>query len=128
MSEKNEQTSGSMREEFRNLGNNLKGMINAAWESDERKEFQSEIQEGMRELGTVLDDFASEVRTSDVGQKIRHEVDGFSERVRSGEVESKAREEILKALRVLNTELEKVSDKFSTAEDETPESSTESDK
>jgi hypothetical protein len=124
MSEKNEQTGGSMREEFRNLGNNLKGMINAAWESEERKKFQSEIQEGMRELGSTLDDFATEVRSSDVGQKIRYEVDDFSERVRSGEVESKAREEILKALRVLNAELEKVSEKFSTTEDtpETPDS------
>jgi uncharacterized protein YukE len=117
MSEQNNQESGSLRDEFRNLGNNLKGMVNAAWESDERKKFQAEIEDGMRELGVVLDDLAEEIRTGDVGQKIRHEVDDFSERVRSGEVESKAREEVLKALKTLNTELEKVSEKFSSTED-----------
>lgn len=117
MSEQNKDT-GSLKEEFRNLGNNLKGMINAAWESEERKKFQAELEEGMRELGLVMDDLAEEFREGEVGKNLRREVDDFSERVRSGEVENKAREEILKALKVLNTELEKASEKFSSSEEQ----------
>lgn len=117
-----ESKSGSnLKDEFRNLGNNLKQVINAAWESEERQKFQVEIEEGMRELGFVLDDLAQGIREGEVGQNIRREVDDFSERVRTGEVESKAREEILKALKVLNTELEKASKKFAAEEEEQTE-------
>jgi len=118
MSEENKGSS-NLKDEFRNLGNNLRQVINAAWESEERKKFQSEIEEGMRELGYALDNLAQDIREGEAGQNIRREVDDFSERVRSGEVESKAREEVLKALKILNTELEKASKKFDTEEDQT---------
>ena len=119
MSEENK--SSNLKDEFRNLGNNLKQVINAAWESEERKKFQAEIEEGMRELGYALDDLAEGIREGEVGQNIRREVDDISERVRSGEVESKAREEVLKALKILNTELEKASTKFASEEEEQTE-------
>ena len=64
---------------------------------------------------------ADDIRTSETGKKIRQEVDDFSDRVRSGEVESKVRAEIHKALQALNEELDKLNEKFSPAEDETPE-------
>jgi hypothetical protein len=117
MTEENNQESSSIRDEFRNLGNALKGMLDAAWESEERKKLQSEIEEGMYELGVVLDSMAEDIRNGEAGQKIKKEVDDFSERVRSGEVESKAREEVVKALQFLNTELEKVSEKLSETEE-----------
>lgn len=112
------QEHGTLRDEFRALGENLKEMLNSAWESDERKKLHGELEEGMRELGKVLNDFASEVQSGEVGQSIRREVDQFSQRVRSGEVENKARQEILKALKLLNNELEKASEKFSPSESE----------
>jgi len=110
------QTHGTLRDEFRALGQNLKEMMNSAWESEERQKLQAELQDGMHELGSVLDEFATNVQSGEVGQTIRREVDDFSERVRSGEFESKARQEILKALKVLNNELEKASAKFSSEE------------
>jgi len=116
------QTHGTLRDEFRALGQNLKEMMNSAWESEERQNLQAELKEGMHELGNVLDEFAANVQTGEVSKSIRREVDDFSERVRSGEFESKAREEILKALKVLNTELEKASSKFSAETEESSES------
>jgi hypothetical protein len=110
------QEHSNLRDEFRTLGQNLKGMINSAWESEERKKLQSEVEAGMRELGNVLNDLATDFQSGEMGQSIRREVDQFSERVRSGEVESKARQEILKALKMLNNELEKASQKFSESE------------
>ncbi|HAY85221.1 MAG TPA: hypothetical protein DCY42_09965 [Chloroflexi bacterium] len=110
------QTHGTLRDEFRNLGENLKTMLSSAWESEERRKLQGELEEGMRELGHALDNFATEFQSGEVGQTIRREVDQFGERVRSGEVENKARQEILKALQVLNKELEKASDKLSQSE------------
>jgi len=114
--EKHEHT--SLRDEFRTLGENLKDMVNSAWESEERKKLQGELEEGLHELGRALNDLAANFQSGDVGQSIRREVDQISERVRSGEMENKARQEILKALKVLNAELEKASQKFAEADDE----------
>jgi hypothetical protein len=102
-----------LRDEFRILGENLKQFFNSAWESEERKQLQQDIKDGMKELGVVLDDFSEDVRSSEFGETIRREAEDFGERVRSGEVEHKVREGILDALQKLNTELQKASDKFS---------------
>jgi len=116
------QERGTLRDEFRTLGENLKEMVNSAWESEERKKLQSELEEGMHELGNVLNELAADFKSGEMGQNLRREVDQFSERVRTGEVENKARQEILKALKVLNKELEKASEKFEDSEtDQEPE-------
>jgi hypothetical protein len=112
MSENRTEPTGDLHDEFINLGRNLKEMFASAWESEERKKLQSELEEGMRELGAALNTMAEDLRASQTGQKLRQEVDEFSERVRSGEVELKAREEIIKVLKALNGELEKAAEKF----------------
>lgn len=107
-----------LRDEFKALGENFKAMFTSAWESDERKRLQTDLEAGMKELGNALNDLAEEFRTGQTGETIRKEVNDFGERVRSGEVEQKAREEILKALKALNMELEKATDKFSSSEED----------
>ncbi len=102
----------SLKDEFRNLGDNLKKVVGGAWESEERKKLQSEIEDGLRELGDVLNSVADDFHHGEAGQNFRRGVDDFSERVRSGEVESKARQGILHALQSLNAELEKAAERF----------------
>jgi dynactin complex subunit len=102
-----------LRDEFRNLGENLKQVFNSAWESDERKKLQQDIKDGMKELGFVLEGFAEDVRSSDVGETIRREANEFGDFIRSGEVEEKTRQGIVNALQALNSELQKAADKFS---------------
>ena len=116
MSEEPINEGSDLRDEFKALGENFKSMFTSAWESEERKNLQSELEAGMKELGSALNDLAEEFRTGQTGETIRREVNDFSERVRSGEVEQKARVEILKALKALNIELEKAADNFSSAE------------
>ena len=117
MTEENRKDSGELRDEFKTLGDNFKAMFTSAWESEERKKLQSELEAGMKELGNALNDLAADFRASEAGETLRREANDFSERVRSGEVETKAREEILKALRALNTELEKAAEKFNKPEE-----------
>lgn len=112
MSEEQTNQSSSLRDEFQALGENLKSMFNAAWESEERKKFQSEIEAGMRELGTVMNDLADDIRSSQAGETIRREANDFHERVKSGEVEEKAREEVIKVMKGLNEEIAKAVDKM----------------
>jgi hypothetical protein len=120
MTEEHKSETNNIKDEFQALGENFKSLFTSAWESEERKKLQSELEAGMRELGVTLNDLAEEIRTSQAGETIRREATDFHERVKSGEVETKAREEIVKALKALNSELEKVSEKFATnpAEDD----------
>ena len=113
MSEEKNDQGGSLRDEFQALGDNLKAIFSVAWESEERKKFQSEIEAGMRDLGTAMNDLADDIRTSQAGETLRREATEFHDRVKSGDVEDKAREEIVKVLQGLNNEISKAVGKMS---------------
>ncbi|MBW8012752.1 MAG: hypothetical protein FVQ83_16160 [Chloroflexi bacterium] len=106
------QGESNLKEEFRNLGNHLKQAMNAAWESDERKDLQHEVKASLTELGSILNQLADDFNTSETGQKIHSDVEDLGERIRSGEVEENIRAGILSALQQANTELKKAVDKF----------------
>ena len=121
MDEQNYSDQSGVKDEFKNLGDNLKNLLSSMWESEERRKFQAEIEEGMHEVGKALDDLAVEIKSGEAGQTIKKEVKQFGEQVQSGEFENKAREEILKTLKLLNQELQKAMDNFSSSEDSSEE-------
>jgi hypothetical protein len=90
------------------LGKNLIGVLRAAWDRPERQKLQQEIEGGINELGNTLRKEAKNVTENPVSQRIKSEVDDLSSRVRSGQLEGKVRDELVNALHLLNTELEKV--------------------
>jgi hypothetical protein len=98
-----------LAEEFRNLGNNLKSILLTAWESPERKKLQQEIETGMADLGSSLDQAVKEFKDSPAGQRLKGDARDFQERLRTGEVDKRIREDLLSVMRRFNEELEKVS-------------------
>ena len=98
--------------EFRLLGQNLKEILQSAWESEERRKLQREIEAGLSELGRTLNQTVEEVRESPTGQRIKSEAEGLRGRIHSGELESQLREDLLSALRRVNAELEKAASKM----------------
>jgi hypothetical protein len=101
----NEHQGNDIAEELRELGLHLKEMLRTAWESPERKKVHEEIQSGLTELGDTINKAVSEFSESPTGQTLKADMEDFSQRIRAGQVESKVREEILKVLRIVNTEL-----------------------
>lgn len=99
---------GEVAKEFRDLGENLKNVLQMAWESPERKKLQAEIEAGLTELGTSINKAAEDFQESPTGQRLQSEVKDLGERVRSGEVEAGLREQILSVLREVNAKLKKV--------------------
>jgi len=108
---------GDLKEEFQNLSQNLKTVINTAWESEERKKVQADIHDGLDELYNAINQMIDEFKVSETGKKVVKEVDDFSERLRSGEIRDQAVEGILSALKKMNAELEKAASKFTSSED-----------
>ena len=109
----NPQPEKKLEDEFRNLGENLVEILRTAWDAPERRRFQEELEHGFNELGATIRREAEHFASSPGGQQLKAEVQDFSERVRSGEVQTKAREELLNALQLANTELQKVIQQWS---------------
>jgi hypothetical protein len=100
--------SGEVASEFKDLGENLKSILQNAWESEERKNLQREIESGLANLGKTLEQAAKEFKESEAGQRLKADAEDLHQRIRSGEVETRVRDDLLAALRKVNSELEKV--------------------
>jgi hypothetical protein len=114
--DENAKSQDSLVEEFRNLGQNLINTLRTAWESQERKLIQEEIEEGLADLAVTFKQEAAAFRDSPTGQRLKSDAEELRQRMRSGEVESRMRTELLNALRLINSELKKVSTSFSESE------------
>ena len=96
-----------LADEFRKLGENLKKAFRNTWESDERQRLQQDIETGLSDIAASLKDAAQDFAESPTGQQLKADLHNIESRVRSGEMETKIREELIKALRMINAELEK---------------------
>ena len=103
-----DQSAEDLAAEFHNLGDNLKNFFVNAWESEQRKAIQSEIEAGLSDISDTLRKTSDEIQQSETGQRIKTEAVDFRDRVRDGEVEEKVRSDLTKFLQKLNSELEKV--------------------
>jgi hypothetical protein len=111
MSESNPNESKSpnddIGDQLNELGKNLRDALRTAWESDERRKLQQEIEVGLANLGDSLSQAAKEFTDSPTGQNLKEDVKDIHERWQTGEVGTKVRSEIAEALRTVNMELQK---------------------
>src|SRR4030043_146486 len=98
-------------EQLNELGKNLRDALQTAWESEERRKLQQEIEDGLANLGASLSQAAKEFSNSPTGKTIKDDVEDLHDRWRTGEVGSKVRSEVADALRKVNDELQKASRK-----------------
>lgn len=98
--------------QFRELGDQLRQMLQVAWESDDAQKLRQELRHGLDELGKVTSEAVDEFQASDAGQRLKSEAQDFKARVERGEVEAKAREEISKVLAFMNAELEQFNNQW----------------
>jgi len=107
--------------EFRILGQTLVEAMRTAWERPERKRLQQEIESGLKEFGATLRQESEAFQESPTGQRLKGELDDLQERIRSGEAETRLREELLSALKEINTGLKQATERWTRAADQ-PES------
>jgi len=107
----NKAPNDNISEQLNELGKNLREALQSAWESEERRKLQKEIEDGLANLGASLSEAAKDFSSSPTGQSLKEDVKDLQERWRTGEVRSKAHSEIVEALRKVNTELQKATKK-----------------
>jgi len=117
----NPHSENDLIEEFRRLGENLKGAMQSAWESEERKNLSKEIHSGLNAFAETMDQAVNDMVESPTGQRVRDEIDELTERVQSGTLAAEVRDELLGLLRKINVDLEeKVEQRISSKEDVPP--------
>lgn len=113
-----------IQSEFAKLGENIRQVVNRAWESEERIRISKEINDGMVEIGDALTRIGTDIAESPSVQQFREDVDDFSERVQSGEVGQRITDDFVSLLQTINQNLDahiegqKDADPASESEDE----------
>ena len=112
---------GELSDELRALGENLRSVFQAAWDSDDRRRLQQEIESGIGELADSLSKAAREFSDSETGKQMKQDAREFGDRLQSGELESKVREDLTTILRKVNEELGRASSSWSSRPPSGPE-------
>jgi hypothetical protein len=107
----NKSPEGDIGDQLNELGKNLRDALRTAWESDERRKLQQDIEVGLANLRDSLNQAATDFSNSQTGQTLKEDVKDLNERWKTGEVGSKVRTEIADALRTVNQELQKATHK-----------------
>lgn len=100
-------------EELRNLGANLKQVLEEAWESGERVRMQQEIGSGLNDAAEALRDAATSFEQSPAGQRLKSEMKDIGDKMRAGELQDEVRSELVEVLRKLNQELQAAASRLS---------------
>jgi hypothetical protein len=107
----NRPTEGTVAEELRQLGRNLTEVLRAAWDSPERKAFQAELANGIRQLGEVLKEETQKFSESQAGQRAKEKAEEVRNSIRSRD--DQARQELINALKSANTRLRQTTERMS---------------
>lgn len=112
---------GDVSDALRDLGRQFAETIQAAWNSQERREFEQEVREGVRRFGDEVNKVFSEAKESPTVKKAKEEAEEVRTRVEAGEVTRKARGGLVEGLQWLSQELARLAEQFSPPEKD-PES------
>ena len=93
-------------------------LLQAAWETEERKKAQKEIEAGLNDLAKTLSQAANDFAQSPTGQTLKADIKDLGQRIQTGEVETKVRNEVVSALRVANEGLKKATTSKQPSEEE----------
>jgi len=114
------QPESNLAAEFRQLGENLTRALRATWDSPERRRIQDEISRGLSTLGDTIKNGAQEFGSTNTGQRLKSDVADLRGDLRTGE--DRLRQELLKALRTINTDLGQTVDRWAARSSQQSES------
>lgn len=105
-------------EALRDLGRQFAETIQAAWNSQERRELEAEVREGVQHFSEEVQRVFKDAKESPAAKRVKEEADEVKTRVESGEAAQKARSGFVEGLHWLSQELEKLAQQFSSPQKE----------
>jgi len=108
-------------EALRDLGRQFAETMQAAWNSQERRELEAEVREGVQYFSEEVQRVFKDAKESPAAKRVKEEAEEVRTRVESGEVTHRARSGFVEGLHWLSQELEKLAQQFSPPQKEAPE-------
>ena len=113
---------GSVARELQELGRQLTATARAAWESEQRRQIQQELADGLQslrdQLSEAVESARSNPRAQNVTQSVKEQAGKVAETTRVGDVADDVRGGIATGLRELNEQLRRLRDRFERGEGE----------
>jgi hypothetical protein len=121
---KAEEESVDVVDELRNVGRQFGETLSTAWNSEERRQFESEVREGVSTFTHEVDKTFREFSKSDAAEKAKSEAEGMKSKIDSSDMSDSARTSFAKSLQWFSQELSKLADQFTPPEKAPPEDET----
>jgi 23S rRNA pseudoU1915 N3-methylase RlmH len=96
---------GDVAEALRRFGKQFAETLQAAWNSEQRREVEQEIREGVKHFGAEMEKVLHEAKVSPAGQKVQEEAADIKTSVEQGEFGRKAKSSIVQGLQWFSDEL-----------------------
>jgi hypothetical protein len=103
-------------QEFEALGKNLIGAVRSAWEAPESKRLREDMTNGLGDLASTLKREADNLASHPTTQQLKNDVNQFGEKMKAPEAQAAVRRELMSALKVMNSELQKLIDRWTVDE------------
>ncbi len=108
-------------EEFKRLGRQFADTLEGIFNSEEARRMETEVRAGMKSFADEVEKVFNQAKESPAASRMKEEAVDVKDRVETGEIGRKAQEGMVSGLRWLSTELEKLANQFTRAEeDESP--------
>jgi len=115
--ESQDQDKENISSEFRDLAQNMTDLFQTAWQSQERKQAQQEIERSLTNLKDSINRVVDDFSPSATANKLKGEFDELKDRFESGEMESKISKEVINTLKLINIEITKLIENWSEKQD-----------
>ncbi len=100
----------SIAEELNRLGRQLGEAARLAWESEDRKRLQAELEDGLRRFGVQAETTIEQARRSEAGRQLSDQAQRVATQVKEARVADKVRDGLIVGLASLNRELSRLLD------------------
>ena len=121
---KAEQEQVDVVDELRDLGRQFGETITTAWNSEERKQFESEVREGIGTFFGEVDKAFQGLKSSSTGQRAQEGAEKVKDSVDASDAADTAKSSLAQALRWFGNDMSKLADQFTPPEKAPPEDET----
>lgn len=111
------QENKSINDELRHLGENLRKIVNSAWEIEERKKLEEDLAQELNELNDSLQRSINEFSQSRTGQRIAENLEELNSMIQDEKVEEKVRSGAINLLQKIRSWSDKKTSKSENPDD-----------
>lgn len=109
-----------LNEELNRLAEAFSRAVQAAWRSDQRKQLQTNLNQGLTALVNSVEEILKDFGESEQGQEVREQAERVVERVRTSKVAADLQEGLTQGLRSVAEEMQEFAQRMESRQGDAP--------